>query len=388
MRYDIYINKIRARLLLMAVAVLLLAACSDNDAPETGGETDTLQLVAYRQGRTEASEWATRAISYPSADYTEYKGPNSIGVYAMPIPTEAYPNPVFPTEVRTFTYENNKWSSLVSVKKDETYCIYGYMPVSSNIDCNISMLTGETTYEKGAVMTFNDLPPVLGGDFSVVTGLLQLELDNEGHVSEEGDLAHGNFAYTGKQNGSNYVCLMLDHLYPCVRFKFLVNDDYSKLRTIKLKEVKLKTQSDVTYPLKVTLKAGQNCDISYDDTPVSLTSNFATLFTSTTLDGDELSPSTDEAKAKVVEGYFAPFTNVANNLVLECKYNVYVKDKNGDLILTRENCVATNKLPANRFVVDRDRLNQRTTIILKVNPTYLYVLSDPDLDNPTVEVGN
>jgi len=381
MRYDINIYKVREKLLLMVVAVLLLAACSDNDAPEIGGETDTLQLVAYHQGRTDVSEMATRAISYPSG-YSEYQGPNSIGVYAMPIPTTTYPNPIIPTEVRTFTYDTdkNKWNSLVSVKKDETYCIYGYMPVSSNIDCSISMLSGETTYEDGAVMTFNNLPPVLGGDFSVVTGLLQLELDNEGHVVEDGSLARGNFGYTGKQNGSNYVCLMLDHLYSCVRFRFLVDDDYSKLRTIKLKEVKLKTQSNVTYPLTVTLRAGQDCDISYG-TQSDLSSDFATLFTSTTQGGDALSSLADEAK--VVEGYFAPFANVANYLVLECKYNVYGKDKNGDLVLTRENCVATNKLPANRIVAG---FNKRTTLTMTVNPTYLYVLSEPDLDNPTVVV--
>lgn len=375
-----YTYKVRAKLLLMVVAVMLFAACSDNDAPEIGGETDTLQLVAYNQWRTDVSETATRAITYPSG-YLEYNGPNSIGVYAMPIPTEAYPNPVIPTEVRTFSYDtqNNKWNSLVSVKKDETYCIYGYMPVNSNINCSISMLPEKDTYEDGAIMTFNNLPPVLGGDFCVVTGLLQLELDSKGHVIEDGSLAQGNFGYTGKQNGSNYVCLMLDHLYSCVRFKFLVDATYNNLRTIKLREVKLKTQSNVTYPLTVTLRSGQECNISYG-AQGSLSSDYATLFTSSTQEGDALSPL--DSEAKVIEGYFAPFADVANNLVLECTYNVYGKDKNGDLILTRENCVATNKLPS-RFETG---LNQRTTITLTVNPTYLYVLSDPDLDNPTIEV--
>lgn len=379
MRDHKHTYKVRARLLLMVVAVLLLAACSNDDTPEIGGETDILQLVAYNQLRTDVSETTTRAITYPS-DYSEYQGPNSIGVYAMPIPTTAYPNPEYPTEVRTFSYDtkNQKWKSLVSVKNDETYRIYGYMPVNSNIHCSIKRLPGETTYEAGAVMTFTDLPPVLGGDFSVVTGLLQLNLDNEGNVIENGSLAEGNFSYTGKQNGKNFVCLMLDHLYSCVRFNFLVDANYSKLRTIKLTKVELKSESHYTYPLTVTFRQKPETvptdykpyTIEWGDQDV-LTSSYATLFTS---EEGELLPMSN-----MVDGYFAPFSDISNNLVIKCTYDVYDKEENK----IREMCTAENKLPANRLTTG---FNQRTTLTLTVKPTYLYVLSDPDVDNPTFEV--
>ena len=388
-----YINtyKVRVRLLLMLAAVLLSACSDDSDSVEE--KKDMLQLVPYSQKMADVTLSATRAVTYDTDDYSLYYGPNSIRVYTISQKDDQSWDVPAPEDIRSFTFKNGSWNSSVSVVNGKDYYIYGFMPVAFKttpsepesissepetvtIRCDVTSESGD--FSDGATLTFSNLPPVMAEDFSVVTGVLQVGKSNPAEAT--GTLKAGNFYYKGQATGSNFVCLMLDHLYSCVRFRFLVDDDYSKLRTIKLKEVKLKTQSNVTYPLTVTLRAGQDCDISYG-AQASLSSDFATLFTSTTQDGDALSSLDDEAK--VVEGYFAPFADVANYLLLECKYNVYGKDKNGDLVLTRENCVATNKLPANRIMVG---LNQRTTITLTVNPTYLYVLSEPDLDNPTITI--
>jgi hypothetical protein len=92
---------------------------------------------------------------------------------------------------------------------------------------------------------------------------------------------------------------------------------------------------------------------------------------------------------KTVDGYFAPFQDdIANALVLRCTYDVYDKNvttEHPDGNLVRANCVAENKLPENRVTAG---VNQRTLLTITVNPTYLYVLSDPDLDNPTITIGN
>ena len=96
---------------------------------------------------------------------------------------------------------------------------------------------------------------------------------------------------------------------------------------------------------------------------------------------------TDESHAVTVDGYFVPFADVANSLVLECKYDVYdknVTNEHPDGNLVRKDCVTTNKLPADNVI--KSGTKQRTTLTLTVNPTYLYVLSDPDLDNPTVVI--
>lgn len=366
MRYYIYINKVRARLLFLLIGVLL-AACSD-DSGRDDGETDVVQLVAYSQGMTDLVPVATtRAIP---AGYHEYTGPCSIGVYSTSA-DEA------PSSIRTFSYDadQHQWNSLVNAKLGVNYYIYGYMPASSVIHCSISKREG-LNYSQGAVLTFSDLPPVLSEDFCVVTGVQQLN-----NKTDEVNLTPGVFTFTGKSTGNNFACLMLDHLYSCVKFKFLVNSEYDKLRTIKLKKVELKTTRSGSYPLTVTMKAGENYEVAWGDATGS-TNDYVSLPVSE--DGEILSAT----EAKEVEGYFAPMTDVANNLVLQCTYDVYDKNmttEHPEGNLVRHNCVAINKLPASRIEA---ATNKRTLLTLTVNPTYLYVLSDPDLDNPTITIGN
>lgn len=368
MRYYIYINKVRARLLLLLIGVLL-AACSD-DSDRDDGETDVLQLVVYSQGMTDLEPVATtRAIP---TGYHEYKGPSSIGVYSTRL-DEA------PSSVRTFSYDadQHQWKSLVSTKLGVDYYIYGYMPASSVIHCAISKRTGMNYYSQGAVLTFSDLPPVLSEDFCVVTGVQQLETKET-----EVNLTPGVFKFEGKPTGSNFACLMLDHLYSCVKFRFLVNTDYDKLRTIRLKKVELKTTHPGSYPLTVTMKAGEkNYEVAWG-TATGLTNDYVSLPVSE--DGVILSAATP----KEVEGYFAPMTDVADNLMLQCTYDVYDKNvttEHPEGNLVRHNCVAVNKLPAQ---IIEAGVNKRTLLTLTVKPTYLYVLSDPDLDNPTITISN
>jgi len=373
--YMLYINKVLTKLLLMLVAVVLVA-CSDDSDDTVGVETDMLQLVPYSQEMAETSPLSTRAVTLPTG-YSPYYGPNSIGVYATTA-SEA------PDKVRTFSYVNGAWNSQVSVTNSITYYLYGYMPVHEDIHCAISKLSDNEDYSKGAVLKFSNLPPVLAGDFSVVTGIRQVSSANP---TESVSLTAGNFSYEGKATGSNFVCLMLDHLYSCVSFKFLVDDVYSQLRTIKLKKVELMTETQYTYPLTITFSQKQEPETSgykpYSiqwDEHTTMSNDYVTLFTS---DEGELLPMTN----KTVDGYFAPFQeDIANALVLRCTYDVYDKNittEHPDGNLVRANCEAVNKLPENRVIAG---LNKQTTITLTVNPTYLYVLSEPDLDNPTVVV--
>ena len=248
--YILITYKVRALLLMMLLAVVL-GSCSD-DSDKVGGESDLLQLVPYTNGMVDFTPSTTRAVTLPTG-YTEYTGPNSIGVYTTTA-SEA------PDKVRTFSYVNSAWNSQVSVTNTMQYYIYGYMPVNDNITCSISNLSESTSYADGAVLSFTDLPPVMAEDFSVVTGIQQV---SSATPTESVNLTAGNFSYVGRASGSNFVCLMLDHLYSCVRFNFKVDDTYSNLRTIKLKEVKLKTVNLYTYPLTVTMKTGEAYTVAW-----------------------------------------------------------------------------------------------------------------------------
>ena len=70
-------------------------------------------------------------------------------------------------------------------------------------------------------------------------------------------------------------------------------------------------------------------------------------------------------------------------LELTSTYDVY--DRKGNLV--RENSKATNTIPLDIFSGQSEFYRgSRYTITLTVNPTYLYVLSEDELDSPTLVV--
>ena len=390
MRDYINIYKVRARLLLMLAAVLLAACSDDSDSIEE--KKDILQLVPYSQEMADATLSSTRAVTFPTG-YTPYYGPNSIRVYTISQKEDQSWDVPAPEDIRSFTYKNGSWNSSVSVVNGKDYYIYGFMPVAFSTSTStesdtsdgielvtISCRVSGTNYSNAATLTFSNLPPVMAEDFSVVTGVLQVYKSDPEEAT--GTLEAKKFFFKGQPAGSNFVCLMLDHLYSCVSFQFLVDPTYNELRTIKLKKVEMKSLQAISYPLTVTMNKDADYSVSWGDYASYSSNQYVPLFIA--VDGEESALSATVAQE--VNGYFAPVVDeqnpsesVYNNLELRCTYDVY--DKKGNL--TRQNCEAVNKLPA--LTAGR---NKRTVLTLTVNPTYLYVLSDPDLDNPTIVVGN
>ncbi len=82
----------------------------------------------------------------------------------------------------------------------------------------------------------------------------------------------------------------------------------------------------------------------------------------------------NDAKATAATCCFAP--GASNDLSLTTTYEVY--DRHNNDIGER---TVTNKLPN----LDATR-GQRVVVKLTVAPTYLGVLSDKDLDNPTIKI--
>ena len=72
-----------------------------------------------------------------------------------------------------------------------------------------------------------------------------------------------------------------------------------------------------------------------------------------------------------------------SNFILESTYDVYDKNVTTDAPdgnLVRKDCVAKNVIKVNASLTRGNMMR----LSLLVNPTYLYMLSEPDLDNPTV----
>ena len=100
-------------------------------------------------------------------------------------------------------------------------------------------------------------------------------------------------------------------------------------------------------------------------------------------DGQELN-----TEYQIFTAHFVP--QGVTKLVLTSVYDVYDKNPSegyeGNLI--RQGCVTTNAIEISElFPTETEaRRGRRYTINLTIRPTYLYVLSEPDLDNPTVVV--
>ena len=366
---------------MLLLLTMLLAACSDDaddgvDRKDDGG--DVLQLVAYGQLQTDAVPANTRAITSENhGNYELYEGANSIGVFLT------YQTKNAPKEVSTFTYDaTDGWMSQVKVKvEDNPYRIYGFMPTTfesaQDFKYQIAPLSTGETYNNGAILTFTNLPPVAKEDFCLLTGVQDLG----GVKTATLNLKRGVFSYQGRAKGQNYANLMFEHLYGGVLFHLKIAEAYNQLRTIKLKEFKLLTTNIYTIA-DMVIKVNPTDD---EATPFSVTSytmtssegSGATLFTSE--EGEELKTDTPCD----ISGYFFPLLSSTNNigheLAMECTYDVY--DKKGNLV--RKSCVARNSLPDMESTP-----GTRNILTLTVEPTYLYVLSEPDLDNPTITISN
>ena len=374
-------NKLHVGWLLL-LAALLTAACSGDSeevsVPGTPGDEDVLELVAYTRELADDQSSPTRAIPRGYSEYPAAGDENvsHIGVYLTTAEMTDIPS------MGTFFYTNNKWNSLVSVKPGVTYYIYGFMP-SDIGTCTVEKLkdnSNDLDFSNGVTMTLSGMTPVSLQDLCVITAVQDMDSEDE-----EIDLTTGNFKYVGKvksedQPGSsqvkNQVRLMFVHAFAAIRMKMTVDKDYAKLRDIRLKEIRLKSGYQYTHDGKFTFTKRGNV-FDWGSAKASMTEEQAkgvVLFSDE--DGESLSP----VAAKTLQGYWIPISSVKDNLYLVSKYDVY--DMKGNLV--RKDCVAENKLPPTKLMTS---VGSRTNFELTVNPTYLYVLSDPDLDNPTVEIG-
>lgn len=330
---------------LLAVGCWLLTACSSEDSEER--KDSTLKLVPYAAVYQSNDARSHRAVS---AGYSEFDSDHdlAIGLYVLP---------ENPQTVKLFRYSNGEWHSQAKVVSGNSYRIYGYMPKKDPI----AMTVTEQSNNGPVELVFSGVDAVMLDDICFVAGVKDME----------GNLFQGQFGYQA-QPEENWIRVLMDHLYAAIKFNISVDAEYNTLRTIKLKSLTLSTTA--LQDIKLTLTPnGDDIDpvsnIVY--TPKEGTAT-ATFFE------DETGLELDENVSATVSDCFCYFVSERSNaLDLLCTYDVY--DKKGNKI--RENCTATNKLPnlaANR--------GQFVTINLTVAPTYLYQLSEPDLDNPTIKV--
>ena len=344
--------------------------CSKAEEEQLSNDT-TIEVMSYVAG-FEENTFATR--SWDPTPYVLYgEIDKAIGIAF----TENNTTP----KLGYFFTSSGKWRTNIDDIEAKPYYLYGYVPHFGGISMSITDRDGfNANYSAGAKVTLSNVPAVMPSDLCVVIGA------KEGTDKEtvEG-LRRGDFAYQGSASAEgNYVFLLFDHLYAALRIRMRVHDDYAALRTIKLKSLSLKTYAGETTSsqktnIVVILEAtgGSNPIQSITYTPSGSAMTEPMEFWSS--ESEELTTA-----PKTFVGHFMP--DGITTLVLTSVYDVY--DKNGEGNLIRKDCKATNTMELRELLTDQVTTSRgsRYTINMTIKPTYLYMLSEPDLDNPTVTV--
>ena len=341
------------------------------------------------KNRTQEANKTNRAWAIPSGYVAYEDGVQPIGIAFTrdgedpTIGTGSAESPK--SMIGTFFKIGDKWrTSVEDIQSNTDYQLYGYIPESPAIKFGITDLSGtNAAYSTGAIMTLENVPTVMPHDLCVVIGAK--EGDDKEH---DNGLRRGDFGFRSSADvEGNYVFLLFDHLYAALRVRMTIHEDYTKLRKIKLKSLQLSTQAgeettkkktDITVKLEANDgSASPITEIAYDQ-PAKYELIKGGLEFWSSEDGEEL-------KSDVYTeclGHFMP--SGITTLILTSVYDVY--DRKGNLI--RKDCKATNTIVLQELLTGQisTERGKRYTINLIVKPTYLYMLSEPDLDNPTVKI--
>lgn len=408
------------------MAAVLLAACSDDsnelvpDTPEQAEEEKGLamDLLAsapdfvnaaepeemVRETLRGTSEAITRSWTPPSGYflYSEFNDDhgNTYQNFASNDLTRKSINAFFTMNAEENPYHGRlsyksstgKWQlSIRKVKPEEVsqgdYYVYGFIPSAAADDATIAILSGETSYTAGAKLTIKGLRTA-GYDACVTIGA------KEGpDIDHDNGLVAGDFKFHLKTGESvkNYLYLLFDHLSSALSISIKVDGTYNTLRTIKLKQLSLQTATETGLMAE---KADVEVTLNHNDMG---TNPITTLtYTPTGTSGTGTSVFQTDDGLTLTTGYksflshFLPISGVTK-VVVTCTYDIYDKNvtaEHPDGNLIRKDSKATNTIRLADIIPYFPGVQRgwKYGINMTVMPTYLYMLSEPDLENPRMVV--
>lgn len=409
----------------MLLAVLVLTVgCSGDDLDEDRRQTAMVELSAYVSHYTDIEPMTgTRAgDTWIPAGYMPYS--EVAGVGGVLRTNENAPIGVFFTKdasgsdpavlPRKFSFTANTWRIDEEIDPPGTYQLYGYIPYGAVTPYNENSETATTivpngTYANGAKLTLRGLNSVMNQDLCVVVGAKH-GIIKEGETdpvpdtpSEKAVVGDFNCTITSGENAVNHLFLLFDHLYAALRFRFRVDEEYAALRTIRLKKLELLAYTDEACEHLMTKKVKTTVTLKANSTgaspifgDVNFTSDGGGDMDPVLICNNESNPVElpsgkypDDYEEVALRGEyiytdnmgFVPRTSSFYTLI--SIYDVYDSKDN----LIRQNCTAVNKIdPRKQFKKESLDRGYMYTLRFTVKPTYLYVLSEPDLDNPTMVI--
>ena len=259
MRTNIY-HKMWKVALTMVLGILMVA-CSEDEIQDTK-MSRKLHLVMGTQNITDVTD-LTRTLPDGYDTYSAHYGsstlPTSKKIQAFLVKPGDTNVPSI-TTMFTYGQDNfnnttyNCWSSYVNIDDpNNPYYLYGFMPREAASGANIARLESSSTdYSDGAVLTINGINAVTPHDVCVIVGVKGYTpgttLPSVVDVSDtDGDMTTrlGKFDIKVPEV-ENYAYLLVDHIFCSFNFKLKIDDTYSKLRTIKVKTMKLEASTDGT----------------------------------------------------------------------------------------------------------------------------------------------
>ena len=320
------------------IVLMLLMACTHDD----GEDVDT--TIGNRLGMVSFTR-SGPSLTAVTDDYSP------LGVFLVD------GDGTTPTQTGRFIYKSSEsiWRSKLEVTSNHHYAIYGYAPADA-VNATISGASLD-----GATLTFTNLPAVSSQDVSFVVGVQQLET-----ASTPKDIPLGSFSFLGKGQDQNLANLQMDHVYAAVCFQMTIGTDYAQLRSIKIRKMELQT-TVATATATVVLSSNTTntspvLSATYSDW--AGTQSSAAFFDST--EGVALDATT------LTEATCCFVPELGGELKLMTTYDVY--DKEGNKVSER---TVPNALPNLNAI-----RGQRVNLALTVAPTFLYQLSDDDVENP------
>ena len=370
------------KILHIIIAVsLMVAGCtdsadehSDNGKPQQERELRLTMGMSQLQNMTRAAgELPTGFSAYT---YNEKNPINQIVGFLVPTTSTSINSGKTYTCHFIHEVENSKhvWKSKTYLSDDQYY-FYGYMP---NVSATSVTVTPAAT-EASATITMTGLNAVMPDDICVIEGVKQYSGSELPDMNDAIGRFGGESGYYNTNANEDNFYVLASHIYAALQINMKLDATYANLRKIKLRSISLTPYVNVS---EVAKKINATITITHRGGNV-LTKAVSVAFTTS-----ETAASSAPAVLYGVENTtltttdqeflacLCPSLTADTKVVMETHYDVYDKKDN----LIRENQTARNTLSLSDLTLEQGK---KYTITITVAPTYLYVLSDPDLDNPT-----
>lgn len=368
----IQINRNKYYLWLLGGLMLGAVSCEDNSDSDFSGEERIVNLITGGVYEREDGGELTRALptGYVANSFTS--DPGNIAIFM----TQTSSDPTITSITGVYRWKTgNEWTSNVAIRydvedpsQDHSYYVYGYMPRQAGISPEISAT--DSRYDNGATMTLKNASPVTAQDMCIITGVLTGVQTDPATTPvsfkpiDEVDVKVGYYQYNATET-DNGMYLIFDHVFSKMTMKMQVDESYNEMRTIKVTKMAM-TGSSPSINIQVVYTNNGSAPT------VTVTQNSDTYSISEQIFNSEKALTT--SPVDLTSFYCA---DVLTSVTLTTTFDVY--DKEGNKL--RSNCSTSNTIHISKMEAGKSY-----TLTATIKPTYLYQLSETDLDQPTVEI--